>query len=119
MLIVGHTPLPGWIGFSSSNLTFSGAAPQVFSQIAPPQYFSISLIASTHIGFASASQSFNVVIGAHTLTIDPTTVNLNTSIGASLNYTFSLNTIQLDGHTLDRSNVSSITADLGENGSWL
>lgn len=91
----------------------------MFSQIAPPQYFSISLIASTHTGFASASQSFNVVVGAHTLTIDPTTILVNTTIGAPLNYTFSLSSVQLDGKAIDRSNISFVTADLGDNGSWL
>jgi hypothetical protein len=92
---------------------------QVFSQVAPPQYFSISLIAATHIGFASASQSFNVVIGAHSLTIDPTTIYVNTTIGQSLNHTFSLSSVQLDGQPIQRSNVSFITADLGDNGGWL
>lgn len=119
LLIVGHTPLPSWIKFSSANMTFFGAAPQVFSQVAPPQYFSVTLIASTHAGFASASQSFNVVIGAHSLEIDPTTHNVNTTVGAEVSYTLPLSSIKLDGKEIDRSNISSITADLGINGSWL
>jgi hypothetical protein len=91
----------------------------VFSQIAPPQYFSVSLIASTHAGFASAIQSFNVVIGAHSLEIDPTTQYANTSIGANLTYNFPLDNIKLDDKTIDHTNISFITADLGDNGNWL
>src|SRR5579864_472783 len=68
LLILGHIPLPSWIKFSADNITFFGDAPEVFSKIAPPQYFTITLIASTHRGFESASQSFDVVIGAHSLT---------------------------------------------------
>ena len=77
------------------------------------------MIASTHPGFASASQSFDVVIGAHDLVIDPTTQTLNSTIGGNLSYTFPLNTIQLDGQVISRLNMSSITADLGSNGGWL
>jgi hypothetical protein len=91
----------------------------VFSQVAPPQYFTISLIASTHPGFASASQSFYVVIGAHDFIIDPPTEYVNTSIGGNVSYTFPLNSIHLDGHIIDRTNVSFITADLGDDGGWL
>lgn len=118
-LIAGHTPLPSWIKFSADNLTFTGAAPEVFSQIAPPQYFSVTLIASTHIGFASASQTFNVVIGAHDFVIHPTTALVNTTIGGNVSYTFPLDSIQLDGINVARSNISSISADLGTNGGWL
>lgn len=118
-MISGHTPLPSWIKFSAHNLTFFGDAPEVFSKIAPPQYFTITLIASTHHGFASASQSFDVVIGAHSLTIDPPTRSINTSVSANISYTFPVDTVQLDGRAIGRSNISSITAALGENGNWL
>ena len=91
----------------------------MFSQIAPPQYFTISLIASTHPGFASASQSFYVVIGAHDLIIDPPTEYVNTSIGGNVSYIFPLNSVHLDGHIIERTNVSFITADLGDDGGWL
>lgn len=77
------------------------------------------MIASTHLGFASASQSFNVVIGAHDLIIYPTTQSVNTTIGGNVSYTFPLDSIQLDGKVIDRKNVTSITADLGSDGGWL
>jgi hypothetical protein len=119
VLISGHTPLPSWIKFSAANISFTGSAPQVFSQIAPPQYFSVTLIASTHPGFASASQSFNVVVGAHVLEIFPTTESVNTTVGGKLSYTFPLDTIKLDNQVISKSNISSITADMGDSGSWL
>lgn len=111
--------MPSWIRFSPGNITFTGAAPEVFSQIAPPQYFNITLIASTHPGFASASQTFYVVIGAHDLTIDPTTKYVNATLGSNVSYNFPLSSIQLDGQVIGRKNVSFVTADLGENGNWL
>jgi hypothetical protein len=77
------------------------------------------LIASTHPGFASASQSFNVVIGAHDFIIDPPTETVNTTIGSKISYNFPLTSIQLDGKVIDRTNISSVTADLGSDGSWL
>ena len=111
--------MPSWIKFSAANLTIYGAAPQVFSQVAPPQYFSVTLIASTHAGFASASQSFNVVIGAHSLEIDPTIQYVNTTVGANISYTLPLSSIKLDGKEIAPSNISSIKADLGSGGNWL
>src|SRR5271156_836584 len=117
--MAGHTPLPSWIKFSADNLTFTGAAPEVFSLIAPPQYFSVTLIASTYVGFASASQTFDVVIGAHDFIIDPTTALVNTTIGGNVSYTFPLSSVQLDGKQVARSNISSISADFGTNGGWL
>src|SRR5215510_12548621 len=96
-LQLGNTPLPSWIKFSPENLTFTGVAPEVFSLVAPPQYFKMTIIASTHSGFTSASQSFNIVIGEHDLTIDPVTDTVNASIGGSLTYNFPLDFIHLDG----------------------
>jgi hypothetical protein len=100
-------------------MTFSGFAPKVFSKIAPPQYFSITLIASSHKGFASACQTFDVVIGAHTLEIVSPTDHIDTVIDTPISYDFRLNDVQLDGQAIDRSNISFISANLGRNGKWL
>jgi Putative Ig domain len=91
----------------------------VFSQIAPPQYFTITLIAASYDGYASASQTFNVVIGAHDLTIDPTINYVNVTVGGNVSYTFNLSSVSLDGTPIVQGNISSIAADLGDDGSWL
>ena len=91
----------------------------MFSRIAPPQYFPITLIASTHRGFASASQTFNVVIGAHSLTVDPTPQVVNATIGRNMSYQLPLSAMELDRQKIHRADIASAVADLGQDGNWL
>ena len=114
----GHTPLPSWVTFNADNLSFVGVAPAVFSEIAPPQYFSIILIASDYPGFAGSSASFNLVVGAHQMLIKQPLTARNVSVGNSVNYSVPISSIFLDGKQIDMGNISSITNNL-TSGSWL
>lgn len=66
--LTDHTPLPAWLHFDPTTLTFSGNAPQLS---AFPQSFEVELIASDVAGFAGASASFTIVVGTKQLVFVP------------------------------------------------
>ncbi|GAO48491.1 hypothetical protein SAICODRAFT_19256 [Saitoella complicata NRRL Y-17804] len=105
------TPLPSWLSFDSSSLTFYGTAPVVNSGISPPQYFGINLIASDYIGFTGGLAQFEIVVGPHQLELTQTTYEQNVSVGKAFNLTIPFSTIELDGIEISQSNISTITAN--------
>ncbi|KAK3301422.1 uncharacterized protein B0H64DRAFT_37823 [Chaetomium fimeti] len=92
-----NTPLPAWVSFDSSSLSFTGQTPPAESLVQPPQHFSFRVIATDVVGFAGAIMGFDIVVGSHQLAADRTTIALNATRGTLLSYTGLRETITGDG----------------------
>ena len=92
-----NTPLPAWISFDPSRLSFSGRTPPSESLIQPPQRFSFQVTASDVVGFAGASLNFDIVVGNHRLIADDTIITLNTTAGTPVSYTGLRDSVRVDG----------------------
>ncbi|KAF2166811.1 hypothetical protein M409DRAFT_66380 [Zasmidium cellare ATCC 36951] len=73
-----HTPLPSWLKFDTTLLTFSGTAP---SLSAFPQSWEILLIASDIPGFSATTASFTIAIGTEQLAFVPEEQDMNVTAG--------------------------------------
>lgn len=103
-----HTPLPSWLLFDSSSLTFSGTAPQLS---AFPQSFEVALIASDYVGFAGAQASFILTIATQRLAVVPSLQTISFNPGSPLNYSLA-DSVYVDGKQLPASELKSATATL-------
>ncbi|KAL2115594.1 hypothetical protein VTJ04DRAFT_9849 [Mycothermus thermophilus] len=92
-----NTPLPAWIFFDASSLSFSGRTPSMEALVQPPQRFSFQLVASDVPGFAGAVLEFDIVVGNHKLTADTSTIVLNATPGDLLSYTGLIDGVRVDG----------------------
>lgn len=110
------TPLPAWIKFDGSTLTFSGKTPAFESLIQPPQKFDFSLIASDIVGFSGTSLSFAIVVGSHKLATDHPVIRLNATRGTKISYDALGKDIQLDNRPVQ---TSSLNASVENMPSWL
>lgn len=117
-LTSGNSPLPIWLNFDDSNLSFEGTAPAVNSEIAAAQEYPITLYATTEEGVSMASIEFSFVIGAHSLSIDNSAININTTANnRAFTYNIDLSQVKLDGSEIQSSNLSSIA--LSSNPDWV
>ncbi|KAI9739433.1 MAG: hypothetical protein M1818_005121 [Claussenomyces sp. TS43310] len=105
-----NTPLPSWVTFDGSTLSFTGITPDAASLIQPPQQFGIQLIASDVLGFAGVSIPFDLVVASHELTFSHPFMNVNASIGKALNDSSFRSTLLLDGVMANTSIVETVTA---------
>ncbi|KAG9234391.1 hypothetical protein BJ875DRAFT_461715 [Amylocarpus encephaloides] len=108
---VDHTPMPSWVVFDGSSLTFSGQTPDVASLIQPPQNFGIRLIATDIQEFAAAILDFNIEVGVHQLYFSRTSMTINATAGGVVNFTGLSNNLLLDGQLANASVISSISVD--------
>ncbi|KAK4214738.1 hypothetical protein QBC37DRAFT_399353 [Rhypophila decipiens] len=92
-----HTPLPAWVSFDPSTLSFSGRTPPFESLIQPPQAFSLQLVASDVEGFSAASLDFTIVVGSHMITSAQTVIVLNATVGEPIQYDTLRNQVNVDG----------------------
>lgn len=104
-----NTPLPAWILFDSSSLTFSGQTPDYSSLVQPPQTFKILLIASDVEGFGAASISFEIEVGVHLLAFQNADMFLNATPGSEFSFSGLSNNLELDGKVVGVSSLVSIT----------
>ncbi|KAK5110712.1 hypothetical protein LTR62_005589 [Meristemomyces frigidus] len=79
-----HTPLPSWLSFDATSLTFSGQAP-VLSAV--PQSWMIELVASDVAGFAGATAAFVLAVGNNQLSFQPSEQDVEITAGSLLNFT--------------------------------
>ncbi|ANB12726.1 Axl2p [Sugiyamaella lignohabitans] len=119
-LTSSHSPLPIWMNFDASTLTFSGTAPSINSQIAPAEEFGVALILTDYSGFASAEIDFQLLIGAHQFAIDFVSQEVNTTVGKPFQYEIPLSNITLDGQGLTGlQNISSVSINSNSSNSWI
>ncbi|UNI20824.1 polarity establishment/cellular polarization [Purpureocillium takamizusanense] len=112
------SPLPAWVKFDASTLTFSGQTPPFESLVQPPQTFDLQLVASDVVGFSAASLSFSIVVGSHKLTANNPIVTLNASRGSELTYDGLEKGIQLDGKQVGSGDVDVTTSNIPKWLSW-
>ncbi|EMC97544.1 hypothetical protein BAUCODRAFT_68516 [Baudoinia panamericana UAMH 10762] len=105
--LTDHTPLPSWLLFDDSNLTFSGTAPMLS---AFPQAWSVSLVASDVIGFAGATATFALAINTEQLSFEPPEQNLSISSGQQLDFILLQNQLFRNGAPVRTSNLSKAEA---------
>ncbi|KAG6008695.1 hypothetical protein E4U21_004050 [Claviceps maximensis] len=91
------SPLPAWVKFDASTLTFTGRTPPIESLFQPPHAFDFNLVASDIVGFSASSLEFSIVVGSHKLTTDFPIVVLNASRGSEVSYDGLERGIKLDG----------------------
>lgn len=105
-LCANNTPLPSWIHFDASSLSFSGTSPESTSSAELSQTYDIHLTASDVAGFSGAIASFQLVLESHIFAFGKYLQIINATQGAPFNLG-----LQTD-LTLDNSLIK--TADLGQ-----
>lgn len=115
-MCANNTPLPSWVNFDPNSLTFSGITPQATSPSELPQAFGIQLAASQVKGFSQALAMFEIVIESHLFTFGNSLLIINTTAGASVNFTGLQNDLTLDGRPVKPSELSQVTSNAP---SWL
>jgi axial budding pattern protein 2 len=110
------SPLPAWMKFDDTTLTFSGETPSSDALITPPQTFDFQLIASDVVGFSAASLPFSVVVGSHKLTTSKPVIVLNGTRGSPLSYKTLKDEVKLDGKPVQTTAIALTTSGIPE---WL
>ncbi|KAH7419926.1 hypothetical protein BKA64DRAFT_29278 [Cadophora sp. MPI-SDFR-AT-0126] len=111
-----NTPLPSWIQFDGSALSFTGQSPDYQSLIQPPQTFGIQLIASDIEGFGGASLYFDIEVGVHLLAFKNTEVVINGTVGETVRLDGLLKDLELDGQAPKPSDIVATSAQIP---SWM
>ncbi|CAH0052682.1 unnamed protein product [Clonostachys solani] len=106
------SPLPAWVKFDATTLSFSGRTPTFEALYQPPQKFDIRLIASDVAGFSSTSIDFSIVVGSHKLSAESPVITLNASRGTSFKYGGLANAIRLDGKPASSKDLATTVAAL-------
>lgn len=109
-ICANNTPLPSWINFHPSNLTFSGITPPPTSPWELPQVFQIQLIASDVIGFAEAVASFQLVIESHVLIFGNNLHIINITNGSPIDFAGLQHDLTLDGQSANSSDLRQVVA---------
>jgi hypothetical protein len=110
-LTSSHAPLPTWLKFDTSSLSFSGRAPAVNSDVSPSDSYSISVMAIQIPGFSSASVDFQITIGAHQFTTNVTNVNQSVIPDENFLYNIPLDKMLLDNAVVSVPSISNVTID--------
>lgn len=110
-LTSSHEPLPIWLNFDTSSLSFSGRPPAVNSDIASSDSYSISIMAIQIPGYSSANVDFEITIGAHQFTTKITSANQSITPGEAFIYNIPLDKMSLDKNMVSISNISKVTVD--------
>ena len=109
-LCANNTPLPSWVNFHPSSLTFSGTTPSSTSPWELPQAFRIQLIASNVLGFAEAVTSFQLVIRSHLLTFGNSLHVINITNGMQVRFPGLQHDLTLDGQPANSSDLRQVVA---------
>lgn len=109
-ICANNTPLPSWVNFHPSSLTFSGTTPSSTSPWELPQEFGIQLIASDVIGFAEAVTSFQLVIESHVLAFGSSLHVINITNGSLVTFSGLQSDLTLDGQPANSTEISQVVA---------
>ncbi len=120
-----HSPLPNWVDFDSDTLKLHGTAPAVNSKIAPSINYEFALIASEFSGYTSAEDTFKLIVGAHQISTNITSlIEINSTTNETLTYDLPLNNVFYDGvaiqdSDISRINITTVSNDLSNDLSWI
>ena len=103
-----NSPLPPWVGFDSSTLTFSGTTPHLLSVTSTPQAFNFSLIASDISGFRSAAAAFQIIVAPHVLVFDESIQAVSFIPGGYLSIPHFRDSLMMDGERMPESDRISV-----------
>lgn len=109
--LADRSPLPPWIQFDSSELTFSGTSPPLVSLSAPPQTCGILLIASDVSGFAEATVQFNLVVGYNAFAFTNASQTVEIFSGVPFRTESLRSSLTLNGNVCADAQISSIIAE--------
>ncbi|KFY44574.1 hypothetical protein V495_03383 [Pseudogymnoascus sp. VKM F-4514 (FW-929)] len=104
-----NTPLPPWISFDNSTMTFSGVTPDPGDLSKIQERFGVRLVASEMPGFAGVSVPFYIVVGNHKLQWDDSTLQMKAFVGKPFEFNALSGTLKLDGKAANSSDITSIT----------
>lgn len=104
-----HTPLPSWLQFEESAVSFWGIAPAASDVV---QEFAVDLIASDVIGFAGAVTTFTLVVSSETLEFKPQQESMDVAAGTLFKHQSLLSQLFLDGKAVQRSQIKSASAQV-------
>lgn len=116
------TPLPSWIGFDPSTVTFDGVAPSD-DVISTPLTLEIEVYGADQEGYSAASVRFNLVVASHELSAYSTLPTVNVTAGTPFNVTMSspadFSGVLVDGQALQPANMSMLSVDVSSYKNWL
>jgi len=107
-----HSPLPSWINFDGSSLTFSGSTPPLLSA---PQTFDFKLFVTRVSGFAEAEVEFGIAVGDHKLVFDPFEQTVDVAAG-NVDFEGLRNQLLLDGRRTGEAQLVAASAQVPD---WL
>lgn len=111
--MANRTPLPSWLKFDSSSLTFWGMTPVL---IAGSQTYSIDFIASDVAGFAGATTSFSLLISSNQLAFSPQAENTTVTPGTTIMLGPFIDQLRINGQQAKSSQLQKIVAEAPD---WL
>lgn len=106
-----NSPLPSWLQFDPTKLSFSGTSPPLLSPTARPQEYGVRLIASNIPGFAEAVATFQIVVGYKTLAFSETSQDIHLSQGEAFESGPLRKELTIDGKIIDNAELASVTSN--------
>ncbi|THY70480.1 hypothetical protein D6C86_08232 [Aureobasidium pullulans] len=108
-----RTPLPSWLKFDSSSLTFWGMTPVL---VTGSQTYGVDFIASDVAGFAGATTTFSLLISSNQLAFDTQTENITVTPEKSVILGPFRRQLQINGGQISDSQIQRAVAKAPE---WL
>ncbi|THZ74223.1 hypothetical protein D6C85_03593 [Aureobasidium pullulans] len=108
-----RTPLPSWLKFDSSSLTFWGMTPVL---VTGSQTYGVDFIASDVAGFAGATTTFSLLISSNQLAFDTQTENITVTPEESVTLGPFRRQLQINGGQVSDSQIQRAVAKAPE---WL
>ncbi|KAI6101309.1 hypothetical protein F5141DRAFT_1031218 [Pisolithus sp. B1] len=119
-LLSDRTPLPPWIVFDPSQLTFNGVAPS--QGVVSPLAIEIALFASELEGYSSDYIVFDLIVADHELSTQQGLPTIDAASGTEFNITVDtpadLSGVLVDGNPIQPANVSEIQVDVSAFPGW-
>ncbi|KAI6042036.1 hypothetical protein EDC04DRAFT_2866924 [Pisolithus marmoratus] len=119
-LLSDRTPLPPWITFDPSLLTFNGVAPSQ-NQVSPLTV-EIALFAAELEGYSSDCIIFDLIVADHELSTQQGLPTIDVASGSEFNITVDtaadLSGVLVDGNPIQPANVSDLQVDVSAFPDW-
>lgn len=109
-----NTPLPSWISFDPSTLTFAGTSPSFPGN--GPETFTFQLVASDVAGYSAVNMTFELAIGPHILVFNETVQTFNLTRGEQFTSPDFQSLLSMDGSPISSKVLTNVDANLPD---WL
>ena len=110
-LCANNTPLPSWIAFDSSTLSFSGISSQSTSSAELSQIYDIHLTASDVVGFSGAVVSFQIVVEGHMFSFGKDLKIINATQGVAFTFSGLQTDLTVDRNPVNTGDLAHIVAN--------